>query len=350
MPHRETRQWTGRHDVLADIGDMRMLIRGKGQNGDNGDFERAHKRLIRSRPYTRQTRHPGTRHELDKAGIVQGGIPRTSKSEASTMSTVGQREKRTQQRVVTLFRESSRGIEKINRECLEHGVEPPAYDFGMARLMLMFRTNPAHVHAAALGTTQETTQNRLGEKLGEKLGETRAAIVRAMAANPHVTVVQLARILKISTRAVEKNLRLLKSLGHIERMGTGTGDMIRQCREAGLPEPEFSMSDGFVITIRRTVQQRIGEASGRPESRPESLERRVLGLLADGSLSKSELSSRLGQKEVSGHLNQVIRVLLADQTVEYTRPEKPTSRLQKYRLTDKGAALLAGVRRKDEPI
>lgn len=118
------------------------------------------------------------------------------------------------------------------------------------------------------------------------------------------------------------------------------------------------MSDGFVITIRRTVQQRIGEASGRPESQPESrpesqpesLERRVLGLLADGPLSKSELSSRLGQKEESGHLNQVIRVLLADQTVEYTRPEKPTSRLQKYRLTDKGAALLAGVRRKDEQV
>jgi ATP-dependent DNA helicase RecG len=149
---------------------------------------------------------------------------------------------------------------------------------------------------------------------------------------------------------------------YIERMGTGTGDMIRRCREAGLPEPEFSMSDGFVITIRRTVQQRIGEASGRPESQPESqpesrpesqpesLERRVLGLLADGPLSKSELSSRLGQKEVSGHLNQVIRVLLADQTVEYTRPEKPTSRLQKYRLTDKGAALLTKVRREDGQV
>jgi predicted HTH transcriptional regulator len=141
---------------------------------------------------------------------------------------------------------------------------------------------------------------------------------------------------------------------YIERMGIGTGGMIRRCREAGLPEPDFSMSDGFVITIRRTVQQRIGEAGGRPESQPESqpesLERRVLGLLADGPLSKSELSSRLGQKEVSGHLNQVIRVLLADQTVEYTRPEKPTSRLQKYRLTDKGAALLAGVRRKDEQV
>ena len=58
--------------------------------------------------------------------------------------------------------------------------------------MLTFRANPAHVYAAASGTTQETTQDRLGEKLGKKLGETRAAIVRAMVANPHVTVVQLA--------------------------------------------------------------------------------------------------------------------------------------------------------------
>ena len=85
--------------------------------------------------------------------------------------------------------------------------------------MLTFRANPAHVHAAALGTTQETTQ----ERLGEQLGETRAAIVRAMAANPQVTVVQLARILKISTTAVEKNLRLLKHLGHIERIGPAKG-------------------------------------------------------------------------------------------------------------------------------
>ncbi|MDD3856875.1 MAG: ATP-binding protein [Methanoculleus sp.] len=29
--------------------------------------------------------------------------------------------------------------------------------------------------------------------------------------------------------------------GYIERMGTGTRDMIRHCTEAGLPEPEFAV-------------------------------------------------------------------------------------------------------------
>ncbi len=36
-----------------------------------------------------------------------------------------------------------RGIEKIQRECREHGIEPPVYDFGMAGLMLTFLADPA---------------------------------------------------------------------------------------------------------------------------------------------------------------------------------------------------------------
>jgi predicted HTH transcriptional regulator len=38
---------------------------------------------------------------------------------------------------------------------------------------------------------------------------------------------------------------------YIERMGTGIEDMIRRCREAGLPEPAFAITDGFVNTVRR---------------------------------------------------------------------------------------------------
>ena len=38
-----------------------------------------------------------------------------------------------------------RGIEKIQRECREHGIKAPVYDFGMAGLMLTFRANPAHL-------------------------------------------------------------------------------------------------------------------------------------------------------------------------------------------------------------
>ena len=74
-------------------------------------------------------------------------------------------------------------------------------------------------------------------------------------------------------------------------------------------------------------------------SRPESLEQRVLNQLQKGPMTKSDIVKGLGQKAVSGQLNKVIRALLSDRAIEYTIPEKPNSRLQQYRLTDKGQAL-----------
>ena len=74
---------------------------------------------------------------------------------------------------------------------------------------------------------------------------------------------------------------------------------------------------------------------------PESLEIRVLRLLQAGPLAKAKLSEGLGQKEVSGQLNKVVRALLESGTIEYTIPEKPRSRLQKYRLTARGEDALA---------
>jgi len=39
-----------------------------------------------------------------------------------------------------------------------------------------------------------------------------------------------------------------------------------------------------------------------PEWRPESTEGRILGLLSDGPLSKSELATKMGHKNISGAL------------------------------------------------
>ena len=161
--------------------------------------------------------------------------------------------------------------------------------------------------------------------------------------------------LRVAHGSVPGNPLLAESLylaEYIERMGTGTLDMIRRCVEDGLPEPEFAVTDGFVATVRRPVLAvRLSggplevsadltvskvQPESRPESQPESLEAKVLNLLAAGAMSKAELSRNLGQKKISGQLNKVVRLLMVDQRIAYTLPEKPRSRLQKYRLTDKG--------------
>ena len=145
--------------------------------------------------------------------------------------------------------------------------------------------------------------------------------------------------------SVPSNPLLARSLyltQYIEEMGTGTLDMIRRCRDAGLPEPEFTDSSGFKATIwRATPPEQI---KVQPESLPGDLKSRVLNLLAEGPMSKSELSTKLGHKKISGQLYKIVRDLMADQMIEYTLPEKPRSPRQKYQLTEKGRTELANLK------
>jgi len=97
---------------------------------------------------------------------------------------------------------------------------------------------------------------------------------------------------------------------------------------------------GNVFGPRRETAQVAGQPESRPELQPESLDRRVLALLKPQALGKAEVSAHLGQKEVSGQLNKVIRTLMGQGFIEYALPDKPNSRLQKYRFTEKGRQTL----------
>ncbi len=67
---------------------------------------------------------------------------------------------------------------------------------------------------------------------------------------------------------------------------------------------------------------------------------RILTACMDAPLSSGQIAVALGHKTLSGNLRKAFPVLREHELIEYTVPEKPKSRLQKYRLTEKGRALL----------
>ena len=97
-------------------------------------------------------------------------------------------------------------------------------------------------------------------------------LVRAVCDHP-IIVRQFDRIVRFgplhalrSCCSVPRNRLLAEPLyltKYIERMGTGTGDMIERLRKVGLPEPEFKLMDGFVTTLRRKPEQAFASVGGQ---------------------------------------------------------------------------------------
>ena len=78
---------------------------------------------------------------------------------------------------------------------------------------------------------------------------------------------------------------------------------------------------------------------------PAVLVSRVLATLGTAPLGKAAIASTLGQRQPSGPLHTTIRRLVDEGALELTIPDKPNSRLQKYRLTPAGKARLAATRK-----
>lgn len=140
--------------------------------------------------------------------------------------------------------------------------------------------------------------------------------------------------------------------GEIEAWGRGIERMYAACRAAGFPEPVITsdesglwVSFAFSSSYRNLIEgtgTRADDASGEvaaevtPEVAPEvTPEVRLLRVMTS-TLTRRALQDAMGLSDDEHFRQTFLRPALESGLIEMTISDKPTSRLQKYRLTEAG--------------
>ncbi|QTN31224.1 putative DNA binding domain-containing protein [Akkermansiaceae bacterium] len=151
---------------------------------------------------------------------------------------------------------------------------------------------------------------------------------------------------KVSRRRNPLIADLLRRIHLIEAWGRGIPLILEKA-----PNVRFSQVAGIFITefprplaVENTES---GQLAGAPVEAPveapvdlTETEQRILSALKKQTLGSKELLTLLGYGQKTGNFKAAMDKLFALKLIEYTIPEKPNSRLQKYRLNPKGLALL----------
>lgn len=153
--------------------------------------------------------------------------------------------------------------------------------------------------------------------------------------------------------------RVFRELGLIEQWGSGIRRIFDEAKQQALPEPVIEeIASGVRLRIRLAQQHALerppsdtrqdkdddraslSRLESQLESRLESkLAAKIVLHLGIQPSGKAELARALGHTTVSGELHKQIRRLLDLSLIEMTMPDKPNSRLQRYRLTQTGRQL-----------
>ncbi len=139
--------------------------------------------------------------------------------------------------------------------------------------------------------------------------------------------------------------KFLSQLGRYEELGSGVRNVTKYhpFYAPGSVAPTFTDENMFTVVVPLdTATQQVTPPVTLPVTLPVN---KLMKLLNEaGAMGNAALRERLGLKDRLHLREHYVAPAMAAGLIEMTLPEKPNSRLQKYRLTDKGRAVLAGTK------
>ena len=177
-----------------------------------------------------------------------------------------------------------------------------------------------------------------------------------------MTIDTMRRVSRLRNPALA---RVFREAGIMEQWGTGVQRVFEQVAEAGLPEPLIEeIQDRVRVTIYIPSHDparpsgsantgggtdaatgssvRVSKSSEQVTKSSEQVA--LLRALAAGELrSRAELLTTIGLTDAYGNYRRHLLPLVEQGYLARTVPDKPNSRLQRYRITDAGRARLAGI-------
>lgn len=128
----------------------------------------------------------------------------------------------------------------------------------------------------------------------------------------------------------------------LENWGRGISLMIEECQKAKLPEPEFKLSGGFVILVFRYGENNHISTTQVPYKYHTSTiqVQSLLNIIGNNTYSVKEMMELLSLKNRSYFSKEYLKPAIETGVLEPIFPDQPKSPKQKYRLTERGKALL----------
>jgi len=180
---------------------------------------------------------------------------------------------------------------------------------------------------------------------------------------------------KVCQRALSRDVgcknpviaHFFQQIGRADELGSGTRKLMKYGKLFGGSDPELIEGDVFrivvkypdfdapqagqtAVTAQVTGQEKPAGAQSGAQSGGESggQWRDIVQTLVEQSLSANELTAKLKLESKTGSFKRTIKDLLGREIIEYTIPDNPKSRLQKYRLTAKGKDLLESTKKSQD--